>query len=316
MFKNCNRGGRGGHRGSSAPNSPANLSVLSRPSGEGLNNPDSAQKRSPFSRSPPLSSYPSGAPQYTPDRSGQLSSTRAQLPGDGSPLPRHRRPNTNAYGLSDNLPGSPPALSSSYFQDEGNSLVTPAPHRVQPRLAPPSTAQRPSQHMPTSSPAPFWKYAEQTPMRGVFDSSPIKGSALSTIPPSSSPVPARKGSPARNGTPAKQEKQEASKVEDVEDEDVGFDLTKYFTLPYLKSHVLTEAGVSKASAPTTQSPLLLPLQVLSTVALNLFSKFPSITRAMKAFQSSNDYIILVFVVQEGSSAICAGSVFLACFTIA
>lgn len=64
-------------------------------------------------------------------------------------------------------------------------------------------------------------------MRGAFDSSPIKGSALPTIPPSSSPVPARKVSPTRNGTPAKQEKPEAPKAEDVEDEDVGFDLTKY-----------------------------------------------------------------------------------------
>lgn len=228
MLRSCNRGGRGGHRGSSAPGSPANMNMMGRGSGEGLGNPDSAQKRSPSSRSPPFRSYPSNAPQYTPDRPGQFSSTREQVPGDGSPLPRHRRPNSNAYGLSDNLPGSPPALSSSYLQDDSNSLVTPAPHRVQPYLAPPSTAQRPSQHMPTSSPAPFWKYADQTPMRvGAFDSSPIKGSALPPVPASSSPVPARKASPVRNGTSAKQEKEEAPKVEEVEEEeDVGFDLTK------------------------------------------------------------------------------------------
>jgi hypothetical protein len=255
MLRSCNRGGRGGHRGSSAPNSPANLSMMGRASGEGIN-PDSAQKRSPFSRSPPLSSYPSGAPQYTPDRPGQLSSAGEQLPGDGSPLPRHRRPHANSYGLSDNLSGSPPALSSSYLQDDSISLVTPAPHRVQPYLAPPSTAQRPSQHMPTSSPAPFWKYADQTPIRGAFDSSPIKGSTLPPIPASSSPVPARKLSPTRNGTPAKQEKQEASKVEEVEEEDVGFDLTKYVALSSCHSVMLTGAGVFKASAPTTQSHLL------------------------------------------------------------
>ncbi|KAG0646722.1 Fork-head transcriptional regulator 2 [Hyphodiscus hymeniophilus] len=224
MIRSCNRGGRGGHRGSSAPNSPANLGTLGRPSGDGLSNPDSTRKLSPYSHSPPLSSYPSGVPQYTPDRPGQLSRAREQLPGDGSPLPRHRRPNTNAYGLSDNTPGSPPALSSSYLQDETGSLVTPAPHRVQPYLAPPSTAQRPSQHMPTSSPAPFWKYADQTPMRG-FDSSPIKSSALPPVPASSSPVPARKVSPVRISTPARQE---ASNTEEVEEEDVGFDLTKGF----------------------------------------------------------------------------------------
>lgn len=232
MLRTCNRGGRGGHRGSSAPGSPANLGMMGRASGESLGNPDSAQKRSPFSRSPPLTSYPSNGLQYTPDRSGQLSSSRDQLPGDGSPLPRHRRPTTNSYGLSDNVPGSPPALSSSYLQDDSNSLVTPAPHRVQPYLAPPSTAQRPSQHMPTSSPAPFWKYADQTPMRvGAFDFSPIKSSAVPPVPASSSPVPARKTSPVRNGTPAKAEKEESAKVEDVEEEDVGFDLTKY-ALPF------------------------------------------------------------------------------------
>ena len=226
MLRSCHRGGRGGHRGSSAPNSPANISVLGRSSGEGRNNLESAQKRSPYSHSPTLSSYPSGAPQYTPDRPGQFLTTREQHPGDGSPLPRHLRPNSNSYGLSDNMQGSPPALSSSFLQDEGNSLVTPAPHRVQPYLAPPSTAQRPSQHMPTSSPAPFWKYADQTPMRG-FDSSPTKGIALLPTGASSSPAPPRIVSPARSGMPAKHEKQDASMVEEVEEEDVGFDLTKY-----------------------------------------------------------------------------------------
>lgn len=221
MYRNCNRGGRGGHRGSSAPNSPANMLGM----GQDISQMESGLKESPYdARSPPLSSYPSGAPQYTPDRPGQLSSLREQVDGDGSPLPRRpRRPNTSAYGLSDNTPGSPPAHSSSYFQEENASLVTPAPHRVQPHLAPPSTAQRPSQHMPTSSPAPFWKYADQTPLRGGLDSSPIKSIALENGPPSSSPVPARKISPARNGTG----KQEPSKSDDVEDEDVGFDLTKY-----------------------------------------------------------------------------------------
>ena len=145
------------------------------------------------------------------------------LPGDGSPLPRHRKTNHSQFGLSDNAPGSPPVLTSSYMQEEGASLVTPAPARVHPRLAPPSTAQRPSQHMPTSSPAPFWKYAEfgNTPMKGVgLDSSPIKGGAA-PAPPSSSPAPAR--SPIRNGTPAKPA---APEPEEVEEEDEGFDLTK------------------------------------------------------------------------------------------
>jgi hypothetical protein len=221
MLRNSHRGGRGGHRGgSSAPGSPANLNIMGHVAGEGLGDPSSAVKRSPLSRSPPLSSFPPNAPQYTPDRAGQLSRERNHLQGDGSPLPRHRRTNINAYGLSDTMPGSPPALSSSYLQDDSNSFVTPAPLRVHPQLAPPSTAQRPSQHMPTSSPAPFWKYADQTPMRG-FDSSPTKGSIRLPPPASSSPVPARKASPVRIGKP------EASKIEEnEEEEEEGIDLTK------------------------------------------------------------------------------------------
>jgi hypothetical protein len=82
--------------------------------------------------------------------------------------------------------------------------------------------------MPTSSPAPFWKYADATPIKGAFDSSPIKSSAQPPVPASSSPVPARKASPARKETPVKQD---APKVEEVEEEDVGFDLTKSASLP-------------------------------------------------------------------------------------
>lgn len=223
MARNAVRGGRGGHRGSSVPNSPGGLGYLARASRE---TPGSARKLSPRSGSPPLSSYPSNAPQFTPDRGGHLSSSlQDQIPGDGSPLPRHKRNHGNAYGLSDNIPGSPPVLSSSYMQDEGNSFVTPAPHRVHPRLAPPSTAQRPSQHMPTSSPAPFWKYADigSTPLRGpAFDSSPIKGpNNASVIPPSSSPGPIA-ASPTRLGTPARRDFSTADEFDD----DQGFDLTK------------------------------------------------------------------------------------------
>ena len=167
-----------------------------------------------------MSSFPSGAPQFTPDRAA--GSLQEDVPGDGSPLPRHRRSQGAAYGLSDNIPGSPPVLPSSYAQEEGSSFVTPAPHRVHPRLAPPSTAQRPSQHMPTSSPAPFWKYADygSTPLRGsAFDLSPTKP----TLPPSSSPAPIRRtaaASPTESLPVPKQENIEE------EDEDKGFDLVK------------------------------------------------------------------------------------------
>lgn len=65
MAKACVKGGRGGHRGSSAPSSPAN-NLTHRAK-------DSAKKRSPKSKSPQSSSFPSNVPQFTPDRSGQSS---------------------------------------------------------------------------------------------------------------------------------------------------------------------------------------------------------------------------------------------------
>lgn len=145
--------------------------------------------------------------------------------GDGSPLPRHRHSVNNVYGMSDAMQGSPPVLSSSFAQEEGSSLITPAPVRKHPYLAPPSTAQRPSQHMPTSSPAPFWRYAElgNTPMR-PFDLSPTKDGGLG-LPQSSSPAPRREsaGSPSRNNDSIKTEMPD---VEDLQDEEPAFDLTK------------------------------------------------------------------------------------------
>ena len=185
-------------------------------------------KRSPKSGSPTLSSYPSNGPQFTPDRANQLPTSIHDRLGDGSPLPRHRRAGTNMFGLSDNIQGSPPVLSSSYAAEDGQSLITPAPVRKHPYLAPPSTAQRPSQHMPTSSPAPFWRYAElgNTPRDPAFDLSPIKDSfAAPALPPSSSPAPRRSSgvSPTRNGSGVKGEMPD---VEELQDEEPAFDLTK------------------------------------------------------------------------------------------
>lgn len=227
MAKNCVRGGRGGHRGSSAPGTPANINSIGRASKMGETGSTIKGKRSP--QSPPSSAFQSHGPQFTPDRRGRPA-VQDDLPGDGSPLPRHRRPNTSALGLSENAPGSPPALSSSYLQEESGSMQTPAPHRVIPHLAPPSTAQRPSQHMPTSSPAPFWKFAElggATPMKGpAFDMSPTKGGDLG-VPPSSSPPPARASaaSPSRNGRSTKLEAIEADEAGEDEEEG-GFDLSR------------------------------------------------------------------------------------------
>lgn len=260
MLRTAWRGGRGGHRGSSNPSSPSQLSyITSGPKDMAARDPISARKRKVS---------PSGSPQprstlreshLTPVRP-----TRKPLPDeagagmDGSPLPRVRKPNTSStLGLVETAPASP-TLTSSYLQDDAASFVTPAPHRVHPKLAPPSTAQRPSQHMPTSSPAPFWKYADigSTPLKPAhapFDLSPSKvmgggggglglGLGLGLPPPGSSPPPpARSKSPVAAPSPTRASSRgvaaaaAAAAVDEppsppAADEDNGFDLTKYVIL--------------------------------------------------------------------------------------
>ncbi|SPO02698.1 related to forkhead protein [Cephalotrichum gorgonifer] len=215
MVRNAFKGGRGGHRGSSAPSSPSHVNyiTLSR-------EPASARKRklSPIVSPPPRSSL---ALQSTPDRS--RGRRGVPLTSDGSPLPRPRKPVPSAAPSSSIYQPQSPTLASSFFGDENASFVTPAPPRVHPRLAPPSTAPRPSQHMPTSSPAPFWKYADigSTPLKppAHFDASPTRRGAA--LPNSSSP-------PAR---PVKSPIQSPSKPAEEEpeiEEEQGFDLARGF----------------------------------------------------------------------------------------
>ncbi|KAH8653472.1 fork head domain-containing protein [Xylariales sp. PMI_506] len=239
MIRIAYKVGRGGHRGSSAPSSPNQgpnqLNYINQgPREMASREPGSTRKRkaSPVVSPPPSSSI---NPTQTPDQSGRYQTRPASFQ-DGSPLPRPRRPlnASSSFATSDGLPRSPPTLSSSYLQDEGASFVTPAPQRLHPRLAPPSTAQRPSQHMPTSSPAPFWKYADigSTPLRALpFDPSPSKP----ILPGSSSPPPPADGgsrspiaSPSRSTV--RGETQETVTIADeVEEENLdGFDLTKGF----------------------------------------------------------------------------------------
>ncbi|KAI1004454.1 hypothetical protein K3495_g3761 [Podosphaera aphanis] len=220
MARMATRGGRGGHRGS--PGSPGILNRVSR----GSINSTRRHKRSSRPSSPTLVSYPSNAAHMTPDRGAKIIKPLPdETPSNGSPLPCHRR----SYGLSDNAPGSPPILSSSYMPDDTSSFITPAPHRVHPRLAPPSTAQRPSQHMPTSSPAPFWKYADigHTPIKsGAFDSSPAKRIGI-RAPESSSPAPVK--SPSRKVVRGSIGLQIDTIAEgEIEDDDQGIDLTRGF----------------------------------------------------------------------------------------
>ncbi|KAI0180888.1 hypothetical protein GGR52DRAFT_522088 [Hypoxylon sp. FL1284] len=237
MIRSAYKGGRGGHRGSSVPSSPSQpsqLNYMNHGSKDALGGDLMLRKRkaSPGVSPPPKSSL--HLAQVTPDRK-RLPSALSSFQ-EGSPLPR-RKNNADAassFGTADTLPNSPPTLSSSFFQDEGASFVTPAPHRVHPRLAPPSTAQRPSQHMPTSSPAPFWRYADlhTTPLKLQYDVSPSKALGLpaaSSSPPAAaasdrSPV----ASPTRSTRSQRAGTQERAVLLDDDEEEGGFDLSKGF----------------------------------------------------------------------------------------
>ncbi|KAF3026811.1 transcription factor [Neopestalotiopsis sp. 37M] len=251
MINAAYKTGRGGHRGSSAPSSPSQPGPLNYvnhgPREMAGRAPGSARKRklSPIASPPPPSSV---NPTQTPVQRSRYDADGPASFQDGSPLPRPRKPLTASgpFDTADGVPRSPPTLSSSYMQDESAPFVTPAPQKLHPRLAPPSTAQRPSQHMPTSSPAPFWKYADigSTPLRALpFDPSPSKP-ALPPLPGSSSPPAPANGSrspiaspsrsTARSETPhvkaepalAAQEDDEDEDEDEDEEDDAGFDLTK------------------------------------------------------------------------------------------
>lgn len=230
MIRNAYRIGRGGHRGSSAPSSPSQLSYITHgPRDMASREPASSRKRrgSPLASPPPRPALHFA--QSTPDRQSDRHLGRgATLTADGSPLPRPRKGVAADSSFSSYHPHSP-TLTSSYLQEDGASFVTPAPPRVHPRLAPPSTAQRPSQHMPTSSPAPFWKYADigSTPLKpiGSYELSPSKP-ALGLPPQSSSPSRSNKSPPSSPSRPQKQSPQDVADAVEVE-EDQGFDLTKY-----------------------------------------------------------------------------------------
>lgn len=137
----------------------------------------------------------------------------------------------NVSGLRGEAANSPPTLYSdtaannaSGNQDAhrmNNALVTPLVTRHAPRLAPPSTAQVPSQYMNFSSPAPFWKYIDlpSTPAKAPVDISPIK---MKRDDKEGEDEPTQPSSPPLMGDEedsAEPEEKEDDKME--EDEDVG-----------------------------------------------------------------------------------------------
>ncbi|CAI6333065.1 unnamed protein product [Periconia digitata] len=140
----------------------------------------------------------------------------------------------NVSGLRGEAANSPPPLYSDppgnsaggnqEAHRHSNALVTPLVSRHAPRLAPPSTAQVPSQYMNFSSPAPFWKFMDlpSTPARAPADLSPIKlrhnvdrEAQDESVQPSSPPL-IREDEPSDE---PEEDKDDENKGE--EDEDVG-----------------------------------------------------------------------------------------------
>ena len=140
---------------------------------------------------PPYQLAPPGHPQEasTPMRHrADTSTTQPDVFNEDSPMQHRPNGGQPVYTLpsAHHDPRSPPnlnpTLSSSYmdtpFHPSQSSLVTPAPLRQNPRLAPPSTLVAPSKFMPESSPAGpglFWKgIMGVTPGQPVQDVSPVK----------------------------------------------------------------------------------------------------------------------------------------------
>lgn len=235
MVRNAYKVGRGGHRGSSAPSSPNQLNYITQGPKDmaGRNTPSGRKRRaSPLTSPVPRSSLRMS--QSTPNRNSDRSGLNATLTADGSPLPRQRKATDAESSFAGYQPQSP-TLTSSY-NDDNSAFVTPAPPRIHPRLAPPSTAQRPSQHMPTSSPAPFWRYADigSTPLKPMAPyESPSKARGVMPVQSSSPPAMGKSppSSPTRPQLPTKtaqaaQPEEAPGEADAAEVEEEGFDLTK------------------------------------------------------------------------------------------
>ena len=139
---------------------------------------------------PPYQLAPPAHPQEASTPIRRRADTATTQPDVFNDSPMQDRPNGGqpVYTLpsAHHDPRSPPHLnqtfSSSYldtpFHPSQTSLVTPAPLRQNPRLAPPSTLVAPSKFMPESSPAGpglFWKgIMGVTPGQPVQDMSPVK----------------------------------------------------------------------------------------------------------------------------------------------
>lgn len=191
-------GRKSGVRGSSGPSSPSKdvASLGAFPTSDAAMPADSKDvknsshyglKTSPGS-TPPISHYPLAKQAYTPERGGNILSQIRKEEGSSpikglglgaSPFPFSVKKD-KWNGLTEAAAaGSPGGPRITFGSDVNDHLVTPLITKHAPKLAPPSTARLPSQFMPMSSPAPFWKYADfnaSSPAKPVLGGSPVKDS--------------------------------------------------------------------------------------------------------------------------------------------
>ncbi|KAJ6259442.1 hypothetical protein Dda_5079 [Drechslerella dactyloides] len=157
--------------------------------------------------SSPVNVPPTGS---TPANSNFRSSVAVPKPGSASKPQRSVTPPPPHIGLGPSLVtpkeaftpdrGSRVSMKSKMNENEDETLavgstqdapmspsgaaITPAPQKHNPHLAPPSISQLPSSYLPTSSPAPFWKYLNFLTPGRADHSSPIKSPHLrSSSPP-------------------------------------------------------------------------------------------------------------------------------------
>lgn len=184
-----------GPRTSSATNSPAK----ERPSSgafdrsfldnKPLDNPfshfsQSASRSGGRRQATPDSSSPPSVAAATPDPGGQFMKDGGGIPSSPtrfadalSPFPDFGRSRSYANGLNETGASRTPAALAFHSGGDVDNLATPLIGKHIPKLAPPSTARLPSQFMPLSSPAPFWKFTADfgsSPAKPV-QSSPVKG---------------------------------------------------------------------------------------------------------------------------------------------
>lgn len=182
---------------SSGPTSPSKEGIASMQHNDfaiprGVKSRNGDLKTSPGS-TPPMSHYPLVKQAWTPDRASSNLLHKLQGGGDTgsspqngflsgmSPFPLGSVKQDKWGGFTEAAAaGSPGGPRMSMNVDAAEHLTTPLITKHAPKLAPPSTARLPSQFMPMSSPAPFWKYADligNTPAAKLagIDSSPVKG---------------------------------------------------------------------------------------------------------------------------------------------